>query len=263
MTEKRQGRESTADTLTAGTEQEDALLERLPDGLAPLVTITDETAAELLELAERQVSEARKKMGPQASKPRLKRVQDLFNSKAGRAPRVSEDVDRLMRSTGVATQIANADAAFDHTMAGAYNIFDRSSVNAGSSFQTAYDNWTMAVRIYKADLRTAGAILADQIRAAKHLPALLDYDYETPARGQVQVDHYTAADKIGDAILAYEKSMQVAGTALAMAYGVLLSGLYSAVTALAVAEATLIASAQGAYKSFWTSAQTALGQTRT
>lgn len=244
---------------------EDALLERLPDGLAPLVTITDETAADLLELAERQVTEARKKLGPQSSKPRLKRVQDMFAAKAGRAPRISEELDRLMRSTGVASQIAAADSTFDHTMAAAFNNFDHASITSAAAFQTAYDNWSMAVRYYKADLRTAGAVLADHIRAAKHpvSPPDYEYEYDGPSRGQIYIDHYTSADKIGDAILVYEKAMQVAGTQLATAYGQLLGGLYSAVTAVAVAEATLISVTQGAYKSFWTSAQHAMNQSRT
>lgn len=254
---------SPAAELTA--KSEDALLERLPDGLAPLVTITDETAAELLELAERQVAEARKKLGPQSAKPRLKRVQDMFAAKAGRAPRVSEEVDRMMRSTGVASLIAAADSTFDHTMAGGFNNFDHASITAAAAFQTAYDNWSMAVRYYKADLRTAGAVLADHIRAAKHpvTPPDADYEYDSPPRGQAFVDHYTSADKIADAILNYEKAMQVAGTQLALAYGLLLGGLYSAVTAVAVAEATLISVTQGAYKTFWTSAQHAISQSRT
>ncbi|HYC74665.1 hypothetical protein [Brevundimonas sp.] len=269
MVEKRQPR---SDAGAAPIESEDEverrrreeLLEGLPDGLKPLPTVHDELATELLELAERQVAEMRKRFGPSSSKPRLKRIEDLFVSKVGRAPRVSEEMQRLMRGPAAIQRVAVLDGSFDRALAAAFNAYDKSSVQSGSHVQTAYDDWSMAVRIYKSELRAAGSLLAAEIDAANH-PATppQDYDdYEDPVRAEPHVRHYVRSAKIGQSLLAYEKTMQQAGTALAGAYGQLNTELYNAADGLAVAEATLIAATQTAYSIFWTGAQSAVGQAR-
>lgn len=268
MVEKRHTRSDGASGLAdaeVGREEErreEALLIGLPDGLPSLPTIHDNLASELLELAERQVAETRQKLGSQTSKPKLKRIEELFNEKAGRAPRVGEETARLMRGPTVVQQTVALDGAFDRSLASALNVYDKSSVQSGALVQAAHDDWSMAVRIYKSQLRAAGAALAAEIDAANH-PARNDYDeYDEPVRGAPHVQHYARAAKIGQSILNYEKTMQQAGGALAAAYGQLTTALYNAVNVLAVAEATLISATQTAYSTFWTGVQSAVGQAR-
>jgi hypothetical protein len=264
MVERRQVRShetaAEVDNLTPMPEREDVALERLPGGLAPLNTLHDDLASELLDLAERQVAEARKKLGPQSSKPRLQHIAEMFATKAGKEPRVGEELERAMRSPALVAQIATLDGTFDHTLATGLNLFDKASVQSGAAVQAAYDDWTMAARIYKSEIRAGGAILSAAIEAANHPTQPLSYD--TPLKAEPQVDHFTKADKIGTALLVYEKRMQAAAADLAHAYGVLMSALYGAVNALAVAEATLISVTQTANKTFWTNVQTAMSQIR-
>lgn len=258
--------ERKVERVAARTERrrEDEILEGLPDGLRPLPTLHDDLSEELLALAERQVAETRKKLGSETSKPRLKQIENLFNAKAGRAPRVGEEMERLMRSIPIVQQTASLDGSFDRAMAAAINVYDKSSIQNGAIVQAAYDDWGMAVRIYKSELRAAGSLLAAEIEAINHPPGGHDYsDYDQPIRGSAQVQHYGRAAKIGHALLTYEKTMQQAGTALAVAYGQLTSALYNAVNGLAVAEATLIAATQTAHSVFWTGAQNAVSQSRT
>lgn len=261
MVEKRSVREDAllpeAGDTAADANREDVMLEQLPGGLKTLTTVHDDVVAELLDLAERQVAEARKKLGLQTAKPRLKKVEALFTTKAGKPPHVDEEVERQMRGN-FAAQIAGYDGNFDHTLAVGYNNFDKTSVQASSNVQNAHDAWSMAVRIFKSEMRVAGAVLNAAIEAATH-PATNGYD--EPLRGRQQIDYYTRSSKIADSLLAYERTMQEANTALTAAVGQLVTALYGAVSALAVAEATQIAVTQGAYKSFWTSVQGAINQT--
>jgi hypothetical protein len=269
MAEKRHtgGESAPEDRAEARADErrEAALLEALPDGMRPLPTIHDDLSEELLALAERQVAETRKKLGEQSSKPKLKRIQELFTSKAGPPPKVSGEMEKLLASPLVVQQTAGFDASFDRAVAMALNAYDKGSVQTGASVQAAYDDWGMAVRIYKSELDAAGALLAAEIEAINHPPTQRDYDYtdsDEPVRGGAQVHHYVRAAKIGQVLLAYEKNMQKASGELATAYGELVSGLYAAVNALAVAEATLISATQTAYQVFWTSAQNAVAQAR-
>lgn len=240
--------------------REEALLDKLPEGLAPLPSVHDDLASDLLEIAERQVAEARKRLGPQSSKPKLKRIEDLFISKVGRAPRVSEELERMMRSAPSVKQTAVLDGSFDRALASALNTYDKSSIQAGATMQLAYDDWNMAVRVYKSELRASGALLAAAIEAAEHPSAPRDYD--EPARTAPQVGYYSKTTKVAQALLAYEMAMQQAGTALAAAYGHLTDELYSTMDMLAVAEATLITATQTAYSTFWAGVQEAVGQPR-
>jgi len=269
MVEKSETREKTPAASTdvpKGPDQilrGDPLLIELPDGLPALPTIQDDLATELLELAERQVTEARKKLGPQASKPKLKRIEALFYERAGRAPKVSEETAKFLRGPATVQQTAVLDAAFDRSVATAMNVYDKSSIQSGALVQSAYDDWNLAVRIYRSQMRSAGAVLVAEIEAARHPAQSRDYEeYDEPMRGGVQVHYYAKAAKIGQSILEYEKTMQKAGAALAGAYGQLTTELYAALNTLAVAEATLISANQTAYSTFWTGMQTAMGQTR-
>jgi hypothetical protein len=263
MVEKRHSKAHEAfagEELVPSAEREDAVLERLPGGLAPLKTIHDDLALELLDLAERQVEEARKKLGSKSSKPRLKRIEEMFVKRAGRAPPVEDDLERALRSGGMVSHVATLDGAFDHVLATGLNTFDKASVQSGAAVQSAYDDWTMAARIYKSEMRAGSAVLYAAIEAADHPGQPMSYDSQLKV--EQQLDHYTKSDKIGAAMLTYERRMQQAGADLAHAYGVLMAALYGAVNTLAVAEATLIAVNQTANKTYWTNVQSAMSQVR-
>ncbi len=276
MVERRQPKAEDATTSLeeralqepAGTDaeearQQDALLDSLPGGLAPLPSIHDDLAAELLALAEQQLAETRKKFGREASKPKLKRILSLFNDSAGRAPSVDAELARQMRSLGAVQQTAQLDGVFDRALATALNVYDKTSVQSGANVQSAQDNWSMAVRVYKSELRAAGAVLRAEIEAVNHPPAQRDFnEYEEPLRGASQVQHYLKSAKIGQSLLTYEKTMQQAGAALVTAYGQLTAELFAAVNTLAVAEATLISATQSAYSTFWNGVQSAVAQSR-
>lgn len=263
MVEKRQTRSeaasATEDSL-AGASTDDAGLETLPGDVRGLKMVVDKNASELLELAEQQVAEARRRLGPETIKPRMKRVEELFAAHAGKPPRVSEDLERSMRSSALVAQVATLDGTFDHSVATGYNIFDKASVQAGAAMQVAYDDWQLAVRMYRSELRAGGSTLLGAIEIANH-PPLAD-DFEQPLRGESQVSYFTRTDKIGVALLAYEKRIQSASVDLAKAYGTLIGALYAASSGLAVAEATLIAVIQTANKTFWTGIQNAVSQVR-
>lgn len=264
MAEKRQAAADEAGIaeMVTSHEKEEAVLEALPGGLKPLPTIHDDLAQELLTLADRQVAEIRKLLGSQSAKPKLKRIEQIFKAKAGATPHVGEELERLMRIPSVAPKTAMLDASFDRAMATALNTYDKESVRAGGNIQSAFDDWEMGVRIYKSELRAAGATLAAQIEQATHQHDTDDFDYDEQPRGALVVRHYAKASKIAQSMVAYEKTMQQAGTDLATAYGKLMASVYSTIDALALAETVLIAAVQNAYAAFWTGAQTAVSQAR-
>jgi hypothetical protein len=266
MVEKRQADKETSTPvhrdIVGDSSREDASLEHLPGGLSSLKLAPDQVASELLELAERQVAEARRKLGSDSTKPRLKRLEEMFEARSGREPGVSPDLERTLRSNVFVPQVATLDSTYDHTVATAYNIFDKISVQTGASVQASYDDWQLAVRIYKSEMRAAGAILEAGVEIAAHPNQPVDYDYDTQLRAEAQVSHFTKSDKIATALLTYEKRMQQAASDLSRAYGLLITSLYGAANGLGVAEATLISSIQSASKSFWTGVQNAIGQVR-
>lgn len=248
--------------MVSSPSQEEAALEALPGGLKPLPTIHDDLAQELLALADRQVAEIRKLLGSQSAKPKLKRIEQIFKAKAGSAPHVGEELERLMRIPTVAPKTAALDASFDRAMAMALNTYDKESVRAGSNIQSAFDDWAMAVRIYKSELRAAGSTLAAQIELATHQHDSEDYDYDEQPRGAPVVRHYATAAKIAQSMVSYEKTMQQAGADLATAYGKLMGQVYSTIDMLALAETVLISAVQTAYSAFWTGVQSAVSQAR-
>lgn len=260
MVEKKQAINHDAAPIELGDARDQVGLSNAPDGLLPIATVRDETASLLLELAERHVAEAREKLGPQSSKPRLDRIRKLFSEKAGIAPRLDQGAERLLGSAGFKAQLATYESTYHHTLAIAANNFDKISIQSGAALQTAYDDWTMAVSIYKSEARAAGAVL----EAETSHPALSQMitDYEGPTAGRSLVEHYNRSSNISDSLLRYERFMQRAATNLSVSFARLIEQLYSAVTDLAVAEATLIAVDQEAHKAFWVSAQNALSQSR-
>lgn len=244
----------------ADANQEDAMLGDLPDGMAPLPTVPDAMVTELLALAEQLVGIARMQLGPQSSKPRLKRVEELFRDKARQAPKVDEELDKSIRSLGSVAQVAGLDQSYDQAMATAFNAFDKTSVDAGSNVQQAYDDWTLGVRLYKAASRSAGAILSAAIDNAKNTASGVATD--STFRDRAQLEYYTRSAAIATALLTYEKSMAKASTDLAAAFGKLISGLYGGFTQVAVGEATLLSAGQAASLSFWTKLHSDRSQSR-
>lgn len=266
MVEKRQADKEAAgavarDIATESNEQ-DTVLNHLPGGLSSLKLASDQVASELLELAERQVEEARRKLGSESTKPRLKRLKEMFEARSGREPEVGPDLERTLRSNALVPQVATLDSAYDHAVASAYNIFDKISVQTGATVQASYDDWQMAVRIYKSEMRAAGAILEAGVETAAHPNQPADNDFDTQLRAVAQVNHFIKSDKIATALLTYEKRMQQAASDLSRAYGLLITNLYGAANGLGVAEATLISTIQDASKTFWTGVQHAVGQVR-
>ncbi|MDE2405440.1 MAG: hypothetical protein KGM17_12300 [Sphingomonadales bacterium] len=225
-------------------------LEELPGGVPPLRTIHDSLAADMLALAERQVAEARQRLGAQASKPRLKSIDALFRARAGSEPGVSEELERAMRSPQLAQQTATSDAACDIALARAYNEFDHAAIGVGSQLQTAHDDWLMAVRLYRSAEREQGAILEAAIELTDSGGKAGGYEQRSPADALVR--HFDRSSQISAALVTYEKAMQAAGTDLAKAFGTMNGALYIQMCALAVAEATLIDALQKAYDTFWT-----------
>lgn len=258
MVERRQVKEEGARAESGDTEAEqDRVLEAMPNGMTPPKTIQDGLAAELLEIAERQVADTRKKLGPQASKPRLKRIDALFNRYAGSPPRAGTEITNSMTAAGTIPQLTKYDMAFDQTLAAAFYNFDRSSAQAGADIQNAHDAWTLEVRLYRSDERSAGAILSAAIQTASLHD---DQNYDEPMRTKSHVDYYRKSTKIAEAILVYEETMRQGGMKLATAFGRLMQNLYEAANDLAVAEAALIATTQLAYNNFWTNVQSVIGQ---
>lgn len=262
MVDKRQeGHVEGADREPTVTEKhQDAILEKLPDGLAPLKTIHDDNYSELKALAEQMVTMARKRFGPQSSKPRLKRVEDLFSDKAGKAPRVDEELDRSIRQLSVIPQVAALDQEYDKAIATGFNIFDKASSDSGSSVQQAYDDWTLAMRLYDSALRSSGAIFVAAIEVAKSKSHGLPSDGFSKDR--THLEYYTKSAAIAAALVIYETAMAKASADLAAAFGKLIAGLFGGFAKVAVAEGTSISTSQTASLNFWTKLHANLNKSR-
>lgn len=258
MADKRQ---EGVDHEASGTEkQEDALLEKLPDGLAPLKTIHDDNYSELRTLAEQMVSMARKRFGPQTSKPRLKRVDELFTDKAGKAPKVDEELDRSIRHIAMIPQLAALDQDYDKSIATGFNVFDKASSDAGSSVQQAYDDWTLAMRLYDSASRGAGAIFIAAVEVAKSKSHSLPSDGFSKDR--THLEYYTKSSAIAAALVVYESAMAKASADLATAFGKLNHGIFAGFSKVAVAEATSISTSHTASLNFWTKLHANLNKSR-
>lgn len=252
---------SEAETETkseGGRERE--WLPGLPDGLKPLKSVHTETAEELIETADQLVAMARKKFGTQASKPRLRTVEKLFEEKAGKAPPVEKHLDEAMRELDVVEQTAALDQTYDNQMATGINDFDKQSIESGSAMQEGYDAWLMAKRIYQSGARAAGAIFYAEIEKAKRPPS--EFSPDSSRHETAQVYYYTQSTAIAAALVVYEQSMAATANALATAFGQLIGVLYESFSDTAVAEATLISSANSTSLTFWTGIQQALNRPR-
>lgn len=238
----------------------DRNLDQLPDGLRPLKTIHTETVEKLLSLAEEMVADARKRFGRQSAKPRIKQVEELFLEHAGKAPDVERHRDEAMRQIDTVEKVATLDQAYDKSVATALNAFDKTSGDAGRSVQDAYDKWTMAVRIYRSEARSAGTIFYAEIEKAKSVHP--QSDAGTVVREQPQIAYYTRGSAIAQALVTYEQTMAKSASTLVAAFGALMTGLYTGFASTAVGEATLVSASQTATLTFWTGVQQALRSNR-
>ncbi|MFK7738806.1 MAG: hypothetical protein AB8H80_00685 [Planctomycetota bacterium] len=231
----------------AGDEQ---ALQNLPGGLKSLETIHDHNAKQILDLARDLVRSARTELGPDSSKPRIARVERLFEKCAGTPRRVPGNLDGELRRPEYVETIAQLDREWDLSFATARNAFDRISVASGSKIQDADDNWLLAVRIYESESRSAGAIFkaaVDKARAKTPTPHA-----EEDIDAHAEVAFHTRGSDISKALQTYEQAMAAATASLSTAFGALIKDLFDSMTATCVGEADLIQATQDASSKFWT-----------
>ncbi|MDA7966957.1 hypothetical protein [Ruegeria sp.] len=230
----------------------DEKLRHLPDGGDALPTIHDAAAHKILELAETLVFDARKRLGSESSKPRVAEVKALFTEHTGRSPKVSDELNRELRRPDRVERVAGLDQTWDKVYAKAINVFDQTSIESGSKVQEAIDNWQLAVRVYKAEARSASAIFRAAIETAHEKQR---HEGGRHAGVDRLSDHYTSSVVISAALVTYEKSMATAIDALSIAVGALTKDLFTSTSSVSVAEATLIDTEQKASKAFWSGVQ--------
>ncbi len=238
-----------ADSELALEKNVDSLLAKLPGGRKGLAQIQDDKAKEMLSLARGLLSEAKKKLGP--SKPRVRQVADLFEKYAetDNAPNISEEFDRELRDPEVVQKIAKLDNAHDKAVATALNDFDQISNAESQKIEDANDSWSLAVRVYSAESRTAGAVFHAQIEHAK---TSHDSGHGSHAENLPKlVRHYMRSSAIADGLVAYEKSMAKATDDLSTAFGSLVNDLFASTASISTGEAALIEAIQKASLDFW------------
>lgn len=236
------------------------MLEGMPDGQKALAKVQDDTAKEILAIAEQLVADARKKLGKSHSKPRAKNVSELFGKYAGKPPEVHEELSKHLRANEHVGKIAALDQEFDKAVATALNHFDQTSVESGGKIQDAVDTWTLAVRIFTAETRTAAAVFLACIEKAEKDKA--DRHDANNERESKLVRHYKKAQSIGDGLVVYEKALAKSTDELATAFGKLVKSLFTSAVNVASAEATLISASQKASHQFWTKAYAELSKTK-
>ncbi len=231
----------------------DRVLRLLPGGGKPLDGVSDRTTDELLRLAEGLVEVARRELGNDASKPRAQAVAELFATQAGQPPEVPQTLDEDLRRQDLVEQVAQADEAWDKSIAKSVNEFDQISIQSGSKIQSAADNWRLACRVYESEARSAAAIFKAEIEKAR-----ADADRnQGSSRNELdgQVDYYTRSKPIAAGLVKYEQSMATAAGALATAFGALIKDVFDGATSVSVGEARLIEGTESASEDFWSSVQ--------
>ena len=224
-------------------------LRRLPDGGEALATVHDATAKSILKLAEQLVKNARERLGPETSKPRVVEVGRLFSDHAGPTPSMPKQLNAVLRSAERVEQVAELDETWDKSIAGAVDVFDQTSIESGSKVQEATDNWRLAVRVYESEARSAGAIFKAEIDKAALKGGSQGGSH--PELDQ-HVDYYARSAEISAGLVKYEEAMAAASGELATALGTLIQDLFESAAKVSVAEATFIDSTQQASSTFWT-----------
>lgn len=248
---------SKARSTPAKDARDDKILELLPGGAEKLIGIRDSNVEHLLRLAKQLVEDARKSLGKDSSKPRVARIEKIFEKYAGKPrKRIPGYLDKELRREEHVGQIAGLDRTWDTSYATALNEFDRTSVQSGSKIQDADDNWKLAVRLFESDARSAGAVFLAEVKKAKSKTPAPHADNDSDAH--VEVAYHARGADISEALVAYESAMSEATQNLSNALGALIRDLFEAVTSTCVGEATLIKTTQDASKTFWSGVHDAM-----
>lgn len=245
-------------------QQQDEILKKLPGGMKFFETVHYRNENEIIKLAESLVKDLRKKLGSNTSKPRMKAVEDMFYSYAKKPRKVPKAVEDVIRKPAHVEKIAVLDQSYDQAVAKAVNAFDQTSVEAGSKVQEAYDNWTLAVRIYESACRSAGAVFkAKIVQAHEEADQVLKSALGLGAhdiRLSEESMYFTRSKAIGTGLVDFESSISKASGDLAKAFGALIADLFGAVSNTCEGEATLIAATQTASLTFWSGVESELAK---
>lgn len=238
----------------------DEELSRLPDGARPLETVEDPSSKAMLELGDQLVRQAWESLVTGRTdrdtdiRVRVEDVEKLFLEHAGDEEHdVTEALDEALRELRNVEEVAKLDQTWDKACAQALNTFDLVTVKYAGKVQTAEDNWRLAVRVFRSEARSAGAILQAEIEKSKD--ELHPAHREGQRDGYHHLDYYTRSSEISKALVAYQRSMASSTGHLAKAIGALIEDLTDAATATALGEAQLIDAIQSASKTFWTAVQ--------
>lgn len=230
-----------------GSPEEDERLRLLPGAMQQLEGVDDASATDLVELADRLFRNAWGRLGRDGSESRLG---SFFRATAGTPPAVTARLNDEVREPDRVEKVARLDEAWDRQYATAVNAFHQARTNAEATIRDAADDWQLAVRLYEAKRRSAGAVLRNVIDTAD--ADRVTHEGQKQLGADEQVNFRARSSKIAAGLVAHERAVAAATAELSTAFGVAVKNLMDSSAKVEVAAATMIAAKESASLAFWT-----------